>query len=370
MQKAAAPQQSKKTEDLSDELTSLFDDGTKLGGTVASSMIPTTPVTTVTRVTPVTVDAAPKRDFTRVANSVIRDAVPAGVFTGKGKQLYDYLYTHTRGAIIPTHSTRIPTEQVMRGAGMTRHTYRAHVQRLVSTGLVSVEERPGEHGGNVFTVYLPEEIGINRSYRGDRGDTSDSGQNLPVVQGSEVDTGDRSLNVAQHETSGISQTLIKTTTKNDDEALALSGLNSILIEAVRKITGRAPKASEREQWAELARTLVEELNGAAARAESVSSVPAFLNAHLRRKLAQKPPARRGEGKHSTSAIAPPASPSEPHRKLSPEDIAAFTATVSDLLGEGKTLEEIETQFAESMHPEDWVAVKDMAQAQMAAKEGN
>src|SRR5947209_2108461 len=34
---------------------------------------------------------APERDFTKVANSIGRQAVPAGLFAGKSKQLYDCL---------------------------------------------------------------------------------------------------------------------------------------------------------------------------------------------------------------------------------------------------------------------------------------
>src|ERR671912_69734 len=45
-------------------------------------------------------DIAPKRDFMKVANSITREAVPSGLFTGKSKQLYDYLYSLTRGAIV------------------------------------------------------------------------------------------------------------------------------------------------------------------------------------------------------------------------------------------------------------------------------
>jgi hypothetical protein len=124
-----------------------------------------------TRVRPVTGDeanAAPKRDFTRAANSVVRDAIPAGVFTGKGKQLYDYLYSRTRGAIVPVKTTRIPTEQVMAGANMTRNTFRFQMERLTNAGLVQVEQRPGEHGGNLYTVFMPEEVGIGRGHTGNR----------------------------------------------------------------------------------------------------------------------------------------------------------------------------------------------------------
>src|SRR5918911_816742 len=50
---------------------------------------------------------APERDFTRVANSIAREAVPAGVFRGKSKLLYDCLYRMTRGAVVPSRSVRI-----------------------------------------------------------------------------------------------------------------------------------------------------------------------------------------------------------------------------------------------------------------------
>ena len=41
---------------------------------------------------------APARDYQKVANSITRIAVPAGVFKGKCKQLYDFLYSKTRGS--------------------------------------------------------------------------------------------------------------------------------------------------------------------------------------------------------------------------------------------------------------------------------
>ncbi|HEX8635553.1 MAG TPA: hypothetical protein VF703_15510 [Pyrinomonadaceae bacterium] len=240
---------------------------------------PVTPVTSVppvTPVTPVTGDAAPKRDFTRVANSVVRDAIPAGLFTGKGKQLYDYLYSQTRGAIVPKRAERIPTDKVMRGAGMTRHTYRAHLQRLVLSGLVKVEEKGGEHGGNLFTVYLPEEVGIERGDRGDRGDRGVTVQDLHMVQGSEPDRGDRGLSVANTDTSEASKTSFKTIEKIfDDEAFAKS-----LRGAERELTG---KESSAQAWEPLFELLSTELKIAAART-TISSVPAFLTEHLRRRL--------------------------------------------------------------------------------------
>jgi hypothetical protein len=249
---------------------------------VSSSVTPVTPVTPVTEVTPVKDEAAPRRDFTRVANSIVRDAVPAGTFTGKGKQLYDYLYSRTRGAIVPVRSARIPTDRVMVGAGMTRHTFRAHIHRLISFGLVEVEERPGEHGGNIYTVHLPEEVD-NRSDTRHRSDRGHRGERVPVVQGSQAHPGDRSLSSDSSVVSGESKTLIKTNTERSDDDAALAGMIETLKAATKEITGRDIIITESERWKELADVLIAELKIAAART-TVSSVPAFLAEHLRRRL--------------------------------------------------------------------------------------
>ena len=50
-------------------------------------------------------------------------------------------------------------------------------------------------------------------------------------------------------------------------------------------------------------------------------------------------------------------------RLTPEEIESFAATVADLIGEGKSFEEVEGQFAPNMHPMDWVTVKSVAKAQ-------
>lgn len=71
----------------------------------------------------------------------------------------------------------------------------------------------------------------------------------------------------------------------DDEAYAL--LISHLRQAVTDITGRESTPAEAERWGELAELLVTELKLAAGRTGSVSSVPAFLTEHLRRRLWKK-----------------------------------------------------------------------------------
>jgi hypothetical protein len=57
--------------------------------------------------------------------------------------------------------------------------------------------------------------------------------------------------------------------------------------ANREVTGREPSASDADKWAELADLLITELKIAAGRTSAVSSVPAFLTEHLRRRLWKK-----------------------------------------------------------------------------------
>jgi hypothetical protein len=281
---------------------------------------PVTPVTgvpPVTPVTPVREEVAPRRDFTRAANSIVRDAIPAGFFTGKCKHLYDFLYSQTRGAIVPVRSTRIPTERVMKSAGMTRHTYRAHIQRLIRFGLVELEEKPGEHGGNVYTVYLPEEAEASkRGHTGDRGDRGHTGDKVPVVQGSQSDPCDRGISAEDTSTSEAPKTLIKTSTEQrDDDDAALAGLNATLKQAAEEVTGRKLSASELERWRELGEVLATELKIAAART-TVSSAPSFLSEHLRRRLWKKD--KRELQAEATTTVAQAGKSSS----LNPEQIKA------------------------------------------------
>jgi hypothetical protein len=94
----------------------------------------------------------------------------------------------------------------------------------------------------------------------------------------------------------------------DDEAFA--DFVTLLRENAREITGREPPASEAAKWRELAEVLVTELRIAAGRT-TVSSVPAFLSEHLRRRLwklenRKQPPAAAG----SVDALEPTAARKE------------------------------------------------------------
>ncbi len=91
---------------------------------------------------------------------------------------------------------------------------------------------------------------------------------------------------------------------DDDEAFA--EFVGLLREHAAELTGRQPSAGEAAKWRELAEVLVTELRIAAGRT-TVSSVPAFLAEHLRRRLwklenRKQPPAASVEGEASQPAV--------------------------------------------------------------------
>jgi hypothetical protein len=232
-------------------------------------------------------EVAPRRDFSRVANSISREAVPAGLFTGKSKQLYDFLYAQTRGAIVPKRSTRISREKLMKGSDIGSDiTLRANLSKLRSVGLIEIREIGGTHGGNQYTVFLPEELGFATSSTPSTPSTPprlpDPPQKLEGVEGVETRGGRGGLSPEESITSGILNTFFNT---HDDD----DGVNEFadaIRQAGREILGEALPQSdlERERWRECGALLAEEMKQAAARAGSVSSIPAFFAAHLRRRF--------------------------------------------------------------------------------------
>jgi hypothetical protein len=89
---------------------------------------------------------------------------------------------------------------------------------------------------------------------------------------------------------------------DDDEAFA--DFVNLLRESAKEITGRQPTATEAAKWRELAEVLITELRIAAGRT-TVSSVPAFLTEHLRRRLwkleNRKQPPAVSEGVETSTA---------------------------------------------------------------------
>ncbi len=226
---------------------------------------------------------APARDYMKVANSIHRVAVPQGMFKGKCKQIYDFLYSKTRGAIVPSRSVRLTRREIMAGAdtGSTKTLF-LNMRHLRDVGLITWDELAGSHGGNVYTVYLPEEA--TQSTLSTLSTQSDSSPKVHRVLRVESTMSTHSTNLGNSTTSEDPKTLIQDLRNDDDEAFAF--LVAKLKETAREVTGKETTIADQQRWAEVADVLAIELKIAGART-NVSSAPAFLAEHLRRRLWKK-----------------------------------------------------------------------------------
>jgi hypothetical protein len=154
-------------------------------------------------------------------------------------------------------------------------------------------------------------------------------------------------------------TLINTNTdKKDDEALA--GLVEMLKQAAKKVTGKVPTAAEADRWREIGELLAAELQIAASRT-TVSSAPAFLFEHLRRRL-RKADARQIEQEvreaNSGQAASAPAKP-----ELDAEQLQEQVNVIAALMNDGATMRDLEEQFVGNFRPAQWHMIRSMALAQ-------
>jgi hypothetical protein len=143
----------------------------------------------------------------------------------------------------------------------------------------------GSFAGNEYVVFTPDEAYTSTS---SIASISSSTRITQKVDELDVPESGNTSTTQLIENTGASDrpnTSFKTKDINtDDEALAkfVAAVKS----AVTEITGRKPSAAEADRWEELADVLITELKIAAGRT-TVSSVPAFLAEHLRRRLWKK-----------------------------------------------------------------------------------
>lgn len=255
-----------------------------------------------------TTSAAPEKDFARVANSITREALPAGAFPGSSKKIYDALYQRTRGAVKPTKSVRATRRELMRWTNIKDvKTINAHVRKLVEAGLITRIKLSGEHEGSIYEINLPEEVEQYQTQTStaavpSTNQKTDSDQYQKTVW---VGSGNTIENTTTY---GEPKTSFKTVEKNDDDE-AFAGLVEVLKRTERDIMGRESSPAEAARWRELGELLTTELKIAAART-TVSSVPAFLTEHLRRRLwkiekRQDQPGGGESPKQTTKETSPP-----------------------------------------------------------------
>jgi len=264
---------------------------TKNEPTTPTSATPATPPTEATPRTPSTskVPVAPEKDYAKVANSIVRDAVAGGLFIGKSKQIYDSLYLKTRGAMQPTRSIRTTKLNLMRASDIgSERTLLKNLSHLKSIGLVKITEYDGQHEGNEYEVILPEEIVETHPTPPTARQPHYPLQKVGTVPPVESGVGGVAQIQENKDTYGSAKTSFKDINTNDDErsAFALfSGFVEKFQTAAKKLTGAPLSKYEREKWEHLADLLVLELETASRHASNpVSSVPAFLTKVLSSRL--------------------------------------------------------------------------------------
>jgi len=217
-----------------------------------------------------------------VPNSITREVIPAGEFKGKSKQLYDCLYSLTRGAVSAKRSVRISRPQLMKKAGIgARVTFETNISHLIFVGLLQVKQISGEHEGNEYTVLLPEE----RTLPSQSSQTSHAQDQGRLVRLESSQTR-HTLSVDSVVTSTDPKTSFKTTEENlDDEARA--ACRAFPNELAQALAGREATRADYSAMRELFDVILTEARIAGDRTSVVSSPAAFTAEHLRRRLFKK-----------------------------------------------------------------------------------
>ncbi len=231
---------------------------------------------------------SPDRDYQKVPNSVTREAVPAGFFRGKSKQVWDYLWSVSRGAITPTRTVNKTRKQIKDGAGLgSLVTVDAAIEHLQTIRLIEVRQSIGSYSGNEYEIFSPEEIQERYTSISSISSTTSLTQKVDILDILESSISSITQTEENKGSYGGAKTSLKTSTKNDDER-ALAIFARKLGEASRRITGKGTSPNEAEKWGKLAELLILELELAARNTTGISSVPAFLTEVLRRRLILNP----------------------------------------------------------------------------------
>jgi hypothetical protein len=323
------------------------------------SPLPTTPTSAPPQREERQPSPAPARDFNRRANSIEREALPQGLFPGSSKKIYDALYLRTRGANPPRARVRASRRDFLDWTDIRNiKTVDGHLRYLMSVGLIVRHWELGSTEGSQYEVRLPEELpGVTTSHHYSPPVTITqllgSGNSQFSGSGGEGQAIDSSTGSGDDKTSSF-----KTNTERaDDEAFA--GLLAVLKQTAKKVTGKEPSSSESDRWKEVAELLATELEVAASRT-TVTSAPAFLAEHLRRRL-RKTDARQIEREVGEASAKQAIGTSKP--ELTTEQIQEQVNLMTGLMREGAEMRELEEQFSTNFRPAQWHMIRSIALAQ-------
>lgn len=295
-----------------------------------------------------TVETSPSKNFTKVPNSIAKLAIPEKYFRGLSKFTYDILYQHTRGAVTPTRIIRLTKNDLVKLTGLSIHTVKLHIKYLNESGLLVTHRLIGQHTGYAYEVFVPEEIEYDQvepsRTKWDQNLVRHPDQVL-VLLGSTNSLENKGVSI-------VPKTSLKTNTI-DDEALA--DFARTMNELSRKFSNKDLSKSEKGKWKELADLLAMELEIAAVRTDSISSLPAFLTEHLRRRLIRKPNASKlqsGESLPIDGEMSEPSVYEYEAEPLSQEGRKVVLKTFNEYIKNGQR--DFVLSFEDTYTKEDWL----------------
>jgi hypothetical protein len=238
------------------------------------------PVTTTPQNSqPVLKPHAPDKDFNRRANSLERDAMPAGLFPGSTFKVYNALYLRSRGAVVPRRKVRASRRDFIDWTDIRNlKTVDSHLRYLMAKGLIVRAWELGSTEGSEYEVFLPEEVLPPLPTTPHHSPPDTTSQNTGSGNTQKSGSGGNSQTIDFQATSGDDKTDLRLDQKVIDDDAALAAL---FRELEREVIGK--NSASIEQWKEVKEVLLTELRIAAGRT-TVSNVPAFLAEHLRRRL--------------------------------------------------------------------------------------
>lgn len=231
-------------------------------------------------------EVAPSRDFQRIPNSVIRQAIPEGIFRGKSKQVWDFLWSISRGSIIPVRQVRRSRREIQKGSGLgSMVTVDAAIEHLTAVGLLKVLPAVGSLQGNTYEVYTPEEINPRYTSTSSTSSTTSLTQKVVVLDVPESSSTSTTQIIENKASYKVPNTFFKTI--DDEHTHTLAEMVAAIVSGTQSVCGVFQiSEQEKAKWGELGILLMRELEEISQKVDQVSSAPAVLTAHLRRCLAK------------------------------------------------------------------------------------
>ena len=335
------------TNDSSTSTTSLSSSPSSTSTTGTSS---TTSTSTPSKENIKQKDVSPQRDYQKVPNSITREAVPAGIFKGKSKLVYDYLWSQSRGAINPTRFVKVSRRQIKEKTAIgSMVTIDAALSHLISAGLIQKASAIGSATGNHYEVFAPDELASSTST------TSTSKLTHKVDELDVLKTGTTRQTQIIENNKGYQnlKTIFKDFEPFDDDSPVYAAFR-LLERSAKRATGKGLNKTDWKAFLDLMEIFVNETDLASARSKSVSSFGALGVENLRRRLYPKKYPKTSGLKDWRSVGKAQSEISEPLDEIEPlsDDLKKTVLKSLQLMVEQNGRESVEV-FKASYTPEDW-----------------